>query len=325
MTSMILARNIQIPKLAYWFKSKAKLESVAKRIIRFLSKPICKITVAQFSASLLKLHLIHKWTLVIDRTNWKYGKTHRNFLVLGVLLKDQLIPLMANNLGSQRKCGNSNAQDRIDMMGAFKKAFPSQKIKCVIGDREFIGKEWMKFLIENAISFVVRLKEDWVVINDKENYRTIPIKDYITPLMKGSEKLRLKILLGACNPQEVLITAFWGKNRNEELELIIVQHSEDIKDAAKEYKRRWKIETCFRNIKSGGFQIEQSHMLNEKRLDNLMGIVLMCVAWILSQDEKTIQEIIKSNGFRWLSRFRSGLDQLLQNLIKNIALPIPTT
>ena len=70
-------------------------------------------------------------------------------------------------------------------MDTIQEAFSMQQFKCIIGDREFIGTKWIKFLIKESIPFVVRLKEDWVVINDKENYRTVPLKDHVLPLMKG--------------------------------------------------------------------------------------------------------------------------------------------
>lgn len=323
MTGIVLARSAQVSKIARWFKGDAKFESIETQISRFLEQvPMDKITVAQLIAKKLALRRINQWTLLIDRTNWQYGKTYRNLLVVGVLFKNQCIPLIANNLGSTRKCGNSNAQDRIDILNTIKEAFSAQKFKCIIGDREFIGKEWMKFLIKESIPFVLRLKEKWVVINDKDNHRTIPIEDHVLPLMKGRKVLRMKLLLGSSDPQEAFITAFWGKKTDEGRELVIVQHSEDMKHPQREYKKRWKIETCFKHMKSGGFDIESSQIVDEKRFENLMNIVFMCVAWTLSEDKWTIKEIIKSNGFRWLSRFRSGLDILIRKITNHKLQPL---
>lgn len=327
MSGITRSRSAQISRIARAIPSSAQFASTEKRISRFLSDvPINDTAVARFSSKLLTLDRNQKWTICIDRTNWKYGSTYRNLLIIGVLYKDQCVPLMSHNLGLQRKSGNSNCQDRIDIMDEFMNAFPKQKIQCIIGDREFIGRNWMDFLNKNNISFIVRLKEEWAVINDKDNQRTIPIKDYILPLMKDRRVLHLKVLLGATKPEEAFITVFWVNTRDEKTgkqkkELCIVQHSKDIKHPQREYKKRWKIESCFKNMKSAGFNIESSHLINEERFDDLIKIVLMCVAWMLYEG-KQVKVIIKSNGFRWFSLFRSGLDSVLQSLINREKPPL---
>ena len=49
-----------------------------------------------------------KWLLCLDRTNWKYGKTNINILVLSAAVEGVSIPLMWTMLDKQ---DNSNTQD----------------------------------------------------------------------------------------------------------------------------------------------------------------------------------------------------------------------
>jgi hypothetical protein len=56
----------------------------------------------------------------IDRTNWQFGKTDLNLLVLSVAHGDVGIPLFWRVLD---KAGNSNATERIDLMQEFKATF----------------------------------------------------------------------------------------------------------------------------------------------------------------------------------------------------------
>ena len=59
--------------------------------------------------------------LVMDRTNWKFGNRHINVLVLGFLFHNNsiFIPLVWVDLGEKRKRGNSNYQDRKNLIDKF--------------------------------------------------------------------------------------------------------------------------------------------------------------------------------------------------------------
>ena len=74
-------------------------------------------------------------TLAIDRTEWSYGKTWHNLLIVSVLYEGSAVPLAI--LPLERKC-NSSSQQRIDLI---EKSFVLflLLIEMIIGDREFIG------------------------------------------------------------------------------------------------------------------------------------------------------------------------------------------
>jgi hypothetical protein len=59
--------------------------------------------------------------LVMDRTNWKFGNRHINVLVLGFLFHNNsiFIPLVWVDLGEKRKRGNSNYEDRKNLIDKF--------------------------------------------------------------------------------------------------------------------------------------------------------------------------------------------------------------
>ena len=57
------------------------------------------------------------------------------------------------------KKGNSNSDDRMDLLDRFEQIFPDSQVAYISGDREFVGKEWLTYLlIEPAISFRLRIK-----------------------------------------------------------------------------------------------------------------------------------------------------------------------
>ncbi len=56
------------------------------------------------------------WTLAVDRTNWKFGKTHINILAFAVLVGKVAIPVSWIVLPQKTKRGNSNFRDRKAVM-----------------------------------------------------------------------------------------------------------------------------------------------------------------------------------------------------------------
>jgi hypothetical protein len=95
-----------------------------------------------------------KLILCIDRTNWKFGEVDINFLTLTVAYKGVGIPILWEMLD---KRGNSKQKERIDLLTKFVEIFGVNRIKCIIGDREFIGDKWYAFLLENHIHFNLSL------------------------------------------------------------------------------------------------------------------------------------------------------------------------
>jgi hypothetical protein len=97
------------------------------------------------------------WHLALDRTNWQFGKTDLNILVLSVAHDDVCVPLFWRVLD---KAGKSNAAERIDLMQIFKDTFSNQPVTSLTGDREFIGNAWIAWLQTAEIQHFLRLRED---------------------------------------------------------------------------------------------------------------------------------------------------------------------
>ncbi len=55
--------------------------------------------------------------------------------------------------------------ERIEFIERFIKIFSVDKIKCLFGDREFIGGKWSAFPLEKGIHFVMRIKVNFQITN----------------------------------------------------------------------------------------------------------------------------------------------------------------
>jgi hypothetical protein len=93
-------------------------------------------------------------TLVMDGTSWKLGDTALHYLVLSVLVDDVAVPIYWVQL---EKIGASSQEERKTMFEEASMLF-DLKGMTLLADREYVGKEWFKFLKINKIQFVIRLR-----------------------------------------------------------------------------------------------------------------------------------------------------------------------
>ena len=123
------------------------------------------------------MNIPQPWILSTDRTEWSFGQTRFNILMLGVVHDGVAYPLVWTMLD---KKGNSNSNERMDLLDRFRQIFPDAKIAYLSGDREFVGKEWLTYLlIEPTISFRLRIRL----------WRASPKRSVVGTLQRASERI----------------------------------------------------------------------------------------------------------------------------------------
>ena len=136
--ALIKVRTVNLTQVAQAFVGSAKTDSNYKRLQRFLRAIAPDRDL--FAKTLTRLFCPEEtWVLSMDRTNWKLGITHINFLVLAVVRNDVAIPILWSLLPKQ---GNSNTQERQRMMDHFIRLFGVERITYLAADREFRGRKW---------------------------------------------------------------------------------------------------------------------------------------------------------------------------------------
>ena len=82
------------------------------------------------------------------------------------------------------KKGNSNSDERIELLEKFIKTFGGQRISSLLADRAFVGKPWIDYFIKQKIIFLIRIKQNRLV---EWEDGTRPIGDFFLHL-KGRQK-----------------------------------------------------------------------------------------------------------------------------------------
>lgn len=224
------------------------------------------------------LRFTGKFDLCLDRTNWKFGEKDINYLVLSWRLNKHVsLPLFAVELN---KAGNSNTQERIELLELFAKAFSFDRIGSLLADREFIGDAWFKKLIEWGVPFFIRVKENGLVPYGDEPIHVKILFDHLKP---GKYRIVEKEMYGT--------TVYFAGTRAKAGDLVIVISNQDWKPKKilDQYRKRWSIEEMFKKLKTSGFHWENTHMKISSRLLTLL--IIMTIAstllYCMGLDTKT--------------------------------------
>ena len=258
--------------------------------------------------------------LALDRTNWKYGERNINILMLAVVYKGGAIPLVWKLLD---KRGNSNQGERLSLVRGLKRVLSAERwasIRCLTMDREFDGSKWLSELDDMKLAFVLRIKKSVLIENGGKNRKAHRLFSGETPRVLRKTRLvfGMKLYVGGQRLK--------GKKGKEEY-LILASNIKG-SSAAVLYAERWGIELLFGQLKSRGFNFENTHVIHLERIKTMIFILSMAYVWAVLTGEWLVRNGLKIplkriNGKlrKQHSIFRIGLDELRTNLINHLRIP----
>jgi hypothetical protein len=310
-TTLCKVKTINYDRLASGFDTKVDKGSNYRRIQRFMASfDFTMKTVSMLIFSLLpkKEDLV----LVMDRTNWKFGTNNINILMLGISYKNVAFPLMFKMLD---KRGNSDTEERIELIEKYIKWFGKQSIDCLLADREFVGGKWLEFLNSENIRYYIRIRNNFKIYSYQKQ-KEIPAFWLFNNLKMNEFYHYPKIV--ELHGERCYLSGKKTINREGKLEFLIIVSFNKPEQAMVYYKQRWQIETLFRGLKSSGFNIEDTHVTDLKRLENLFSLTMIAFVWCYKigdyLDEHIKKITIKKHGRRAISVFKYGLDFLSRYL-----------
>ncbi|GJM62663.1 transposase [Persicobacter diffluens] len=264
-------------------------------------------------SDLLQLSAMHMHKggdfLMVDGTSWKQGDRTFHFMTLAILYNGVAVPIYFMNL---EKKGISNQEERIQLLEEASKLFNLEG-KILLADREYAGQKFIKYLEDNGFKYVLRVKEcnfknQW---NEKSMTKAQMISKVINSKVKG-KTMSAKMKFEAGDNCRMVIK----KSEDAEKEPVIFLLTNLSKNAykvAEDYRKRWQIETCFRHLKTNGFDLEKMNVQGADRCRLMMAIVVFAYSVSIAHGLKKYKSVslkTYANGkrYRSISVFRKGVE-----------------
>lgn len=201
--------------------------------------------------------------------------------------------------------GCSDDAERREILQKFIDEFGAESIRFVTADREFCSKAWLKYLIENKISYRLRIKANHQITNA----RGAKVRaSRLCRTLKINQRLELRGKRGLWK-QLVYVAVC----RKEDGDNVLVISSEESGKILLEYGERWKIETLFGILKTRGFRLEDTHLTEIERISKMLSLLTIAVSWAMLAGELEVQATplkTKKHGRLEKSIFRLGFEAL---------------
>ena len=299
--AMIAVRTVNLVDIACAFGGgQTKVLSNYRRLQRFFSGfDFCYTELASLLFGLFPMQ--GKIYLSMDRTNWLWGQSPINILMLSLVYKGTAIPIYWSMVYTK---GNSNTATRIELIDRFIRHFGTECVAGLLCDREFVGKEWFEYLKRVKMAFYIRIKANALVTNSRG--QTVNVR----MLFLGLKQRQERVLKGTRKIYG--IDVFLVGVRCDDGEQLIVASSEENAQAISVYRLRWEVETLFSCLKGRGFRFEDTHMSDPDRIQKLVAVLAIAFAWSHRVGEwrhdgkEPIK--VKKHGRLAKSLFRHGLD-----------------
>lgn len=300
--AVIQLRSVNLARLAPIINPNRSSETNYRRLQRFFAlfdpgaDTITKLLLA------LRPNPEEPLTLVIDRTEWKFGAKRVNLLVVGYLCEGFTIPLRWIELS---RTGNSNFYQRRAVLEPVLRHIASAPIRALVADREFIGIDFLAWMQERGLRFVIRVRKSARIHHQGRSQR---VDEVFAALPQGGRR-RLRGKRKVYGHWVHVVAAREGDDP-----WVLITNDRP-SEALMLYGQRWSIETTFGALKRRGFDLESTHLCISERLERLIGVLSLALLWCVKVGQwraKRSAIKMKKHGRRAMSIFRYGLEYLQQ-------------
>lgn len=312
---ILQSKQVKLADVVGGIPSAGKEESRLMRLRRWLNNKSVSVNlfylpfVKQFLACLGQQPL----ALAIDGSTVARGCIS---LVVSLIYKGRAIPLLW--VTRKGKKGHFPEQMHIELLKAVHALIPQGSTVIMLGDGEFDGAHWLSALEAYGWKYSCRTAKTSKCYEQGEDFRLMdicPARGGMTEI-EGVEFTEKRVLA-------VRAVAYWGKEYDGPLYLL--SNFTTGREAVHWYKKRYRIETLFSDLKGRGFNLQKSGLRDPQRVNRLLIAVALAYVWVIYLGEHVLangwNKIIHRTDRCDCSLFTLG-KRFLNYVLKN-GLPIP--
>lgn len=274
----IRAESIVIQRVAEALlaESEAKAPSIERRLERFLSngRIDTEKTWDDFLSQVLPYFQKEPIRLVIDVTPYE---EHAQVIYIGLLQHSRVLPLTWKVMPGQEKWkqGLWNCIEEL-----FKRLAPHLgETDCtIIGDSAFGCFAMVKLCEKYGWHYLFRICAEHTCERWSSQDRLLPISPVADLVKEPGKRFYGPIRLWQEDQIETHLSGCWKKN--EEKALLVISDLPACSRRITDYKLRWRVESTFQDLKSRGWDWEESHVRRLDRVDRMLFVLFLLVWWL---------------------------------------------
>lgn len=290
-------------------------QSHYRRLTRFFCQyKCCKLwyLILQFGYELLGGDFKY---LYVDGTEWSIGSFKLHILVLAADIAGVAVPLYFKVYEHK---GVLSEAERMAFIKDCSQSYPLQG-SVLMADREFIGQDWFAALSDSGIDFVIRVRKNQYQHSGQHQHSYEKTRQ--RALRKGKASMLVQTPKGV---YRLWMVKNEQPNQKEPLVYLLTSLL-CAQNGAELYKFRWKIEYCFKHLKSNGFNLEDLALKDTDKIRLLVAIVILAYVICIyeafkSRKEKPVKKKKYKNGtcYDEISLFKQG-EAIMQQAFVDLA------
>ncbi len=256
--------------------SDAKVCSIERRLERFLSNTRIDTqkTWDDFLSQIMPFFRQEPMRLVMDLTS---SEEHAQVIYIGLLQQSRVLPLVWMVMPGQTKW-DQGLWECIEQL--FHRLAPHiGTTECtILGDSAFGCFPMVSLCKKYGWHYLFRICtqqtcEHWSPQGVLQ--ATCPVSALVS---EPGKRFYGPVRLWQEDQIETNVSAYWDKN--EEEALIVISDLPAGRKRLNEYRLRWKVEATFQDLKSRGWDWEESHVRRLDRVDRMLLVLFLLVWWL---------------------------------------------